>query len=144
MCHLPLPLTLCPVPCLSPTSLFTFPQVCLFDLDYGLPVQVRDTALGIEKEDVPQSDVGKEFQLNEQIKKGETDSSFSGSRPNDILLQLQRTGPYYKVRVGVWVCQQQQQDHGNVRSSLIDSSGASGSRQGSRQQQHQRGTGRCA
>jgi pre-mRNA-splicing factor RBM22/SLT11 len=94
--------------------LFTFPQVCLFDLDYGLPVQVRDTALGIEKEDVPQSDVGKEFQLNEQIKKGETDSSYSGSRPNDILLQLQRTGPYYKVRAGVWVCQQQQQDHGSV------------------------------
>lgn len=72
-------------------------QVCLFDLDYGLPVQVRDTALGIEKEDIPESDVGKEFQLNERIQQGETDSSFGGARPNDMLLQLQRTTPYYKV-----------------------------------------------
>lgn len=75
-------------------------QVCLFDLDYGLPVQVRDTALGIEKEDIPESDVGKEFQLNEQIQRGETESSFGGgkSAANDMLMQLQRTSPYYKVR----------------------------------------------
>eukprot|EP00775_Hariotina_reticulata_P006556 gene6556-6784_t len=71
-------------------------QVCLFDLDYGLPVQVRDTALGIEKEDIPESDVGKEFQLNEQIQKGQMESSFGSSRPSDMLLQLQRTTPYYK------------------------------------------------
>jgi pre-mRNA-splicing factor RBM22/SLT11 len=75
-------------------------QVCLFDLDYGLPVQVRDTALGIEKEEIPESDVGKEFQLNERIQQGETESSYNQSRPNDILLQLQRTTPYYKVRIG--------------------------------------------
>jgi hypothetical protein len=42
--------------------------VCLFDLDYGLPVQVRDTALGIEKDEIPESAVGKEFQLNEQAR----------------------------------------------------------------------------
>ena len=72
-------------------------QVCLFDLDYGLPVQVRDTALGIEKEEIPESDVGKEFQLNERIQQGETESSYNQARPNDILLQLQRTTPYYKV-----------------------------------------------
>jgi pre-mRNA-splicing factor RBM22/SLT11 len=74
-------------------------QVCLFDLDYGLPVQVRDTALGIEKEEIPESDVGKEFQLNEQIQKGQMESSFGSSRPSDMLLQLQRTSPYYKVCV---------------------------------------------
>jgi hypothetical protein len=73
-------------------------QVCLFDLDYGLPVQVRDTALGIEKEDIPESDVGKEFQLNEQIQRGQTESAFGGGgRPNDMLQQLARTTPYYKV-----------------------------------------------
>ncbi|KAF8060585.1 zinc finger CCCH domain-containing protein 40 [Scenedesmus sp. PABB004] len=75
-------------------------QVCLFDLDYGLPVQVRDTALGIEREDIPESDVGKEFQLNEQIARGQTESSFGdGGRAgpsNDMLMRLQRTSPYYK------------------------------------------------
>jgi hypothetical protein len=76
-------------------------QVCLFDLDYGLPVQVRDTALGIEKEDIPESDVGKEFQLNEQIQRGQTESAFGGGgRPNDMLQQLARTTPYYKVSSG--------------------------------------------
>jgi pre-mRNA-splicing factor RBM22/SLT11 len=75
--------------------------VCLFDLDYGLPVQVRDTALGIEKEDIPESDVGKEFQLNEQIQRGQTESAFGGGgRPNDMLQQLARTTPYYKVCLG--------------------------------------------
>jgi pre-mRNA-splicing factor RBM22/SLT11 len=88
--------------------------VCLFDLDYGLPVQVRDTALGIEKEEIPESDVGKEFQLNEQIQRGQTESAFGGGgRPNDLLQQLARTTPYYKVRgrqirqwcaVGLYVC----------------------------------------
>lgn len=79
--------------------MFRFLQVCLFDLDYGLPVQVRDTALGIEKEDIPESDVGKEFQLNEQIQRGETESSFGGgtAAASDMLMQLQRTTPYYKV-----------------------------------------------
>uniref|UniRef100_A0A383VKM8 Uncharacterized protein n=1 Tax=Tetradesmus obliquus TaxID=3088 RepID=A0A383VKM8_TETOB len=75
-------------------------QVCLFDLDYGLPVQVRDTALGIEKEEIPESDVGKEFQLQEQISKGQTESSFGGGAgggaASDMLLRLQRTAPYYK------------------------------------------------
>jgi pre-mRNA-splicing factor RBM22/SLT11 len=74
--------------------------VCLFDLDYGLPVQVRDTALGIEKEEIPESEVGKEFQLQEQINKGQTESSFGGGggAASDMLLRLQRTAPYYKVR----------------------------------------------
>jgi hypothetical protein len=76
-------------------------QVCLFDLDYGLPVQVRDTALGIEKEEIPESEVGKEFQLQEQINKGQTESSFGGGSgaASDMLLRLQRTAPYYKVCV---------------------------------------------
>ena len=35
-------------------------QTCLFDLEYGLPVQVRDHAEGV-KDNLPQSDVNKEY-----------------------------------------------------------------------------------
>ena len=35
-------------------------QTCLFDLEYGLPVQVRDQAEGM-KDQLPQSDVNKEY-----------------------------------------------------------------------------------
>ena len=38
-------------------------QVCLLDLDYGLPVQVRDQALGKQDEGLPESDPGKEYAL---------------------------------------------------------------------------------
>mmetsp|Transcript_8828 Transcript_8828/g.23757 ORF Transcript_8828/g.23757 Transcript_8828/m.23757 type:complete len:581 (-) Transcript_8828:638-2380(-) len=71
-------------------------QVCLLDLEYNLPVQVRDQALGMSNEDEPQSDVGKEFQLHQRVKEGENGSSFSESKPSDLLLRLQRTTPYYK------------------------------------------------
>ena len=37
-------------------------QVCLLDLEYGLPVQVRDTALSIDSNDaIPKSDVNREY-----------------------------------------------------------------------------------
>ena len=36
-------------------------QCCILDLDTGLPVQVRDAALGVESNPIPQSDVGKEY-----------------------------------------------------------------------------------
>lgn len=67
------------------------------DLEYNLPVQVRDQALGLTNDDEPQSDVGKEFQLHQRVKEGETESSFSDTKPSDLLLRLQRTTPYYKV-----------------------------------------------
>ena len=45
-------------------------QVCLLDLEYGLPVQVRDTALGINtSESIPKSDVNREFFAEEQDRK---------------------------------------------------------------------------
>lgn len=72
-------------------------QVCLLDLEYGLPVQVRDQALGIANDDEPESQVGKEFQLQKSIEEGNTSSSFAQSRPNELLARLQRTQPYYKV-----------------------------------------------
>jgi pre-mRNA-splicing factor RBM22/SLT11 len=45
-------------------------QVCLLDLEYGLPVQVRDTALGINTSDaIPKSDVNREYFAEEQDRK---------------------------------------------------------------------------
>jgi pre-mRNA-splicing factor RBM22/SLT11 len=35
-------------------------QTCLLDLQFGLPVQVRDTALGMQNE-APSSDVNREY-----------------------------------------------------------------------------------
>ncbi len=35
-------------------------QTCLLDLEFGLPVQVRDSALGLE-DNAPRSDVNKEY-----------------------------------------------------------------------------------
>ena len=52
-------------------------QVCLLDLEYGIPVQARDTALGIEDESLPESDVGKEFKLKEMENAGLLESSYS-------------------------------------------------------------------
>jgi pre-mRNA-splicing factor RBM22/SLT11 len=73
-------------------------QVCLFDLDYGLPVQVRDQALGMQDESLPDSAVGKEFALQRMTAEGEFDESkFNAQAPNDLLQRLARTGPYYKV-----------------------------------------------
>ncbi|CAH2038673.1 unnamed protein product [Thlaspi arvense] len=76
-------------------------QVCLLDLEYGLPVQVRDTALNISThESIPKSDVNREFFAEEHDRKTRAgldyESSFGKMRPNDTILKLQRTTPYYK------------------------------------------------
>ena len=42
--------------------------MCLLDLDYNLPVQVRDYALGLDNEDEPSSGVGKEYALQRKVK----------------------------------------------------------------------------
>lgn len=45
-------------------------QVCLLDLEYGLPVQVRDTALSINSNDtIPKSDVNREYFAEEHDRK---------------------------------------------------------------------------
>ncbi|XP_062084871.1 zinc finger CCCH domain-containing protein 40-like [Humulus lupulus] len=76
-------------------------QVCLLDLEYGLPVQVRDTALSINSnEAIPKSDVNREFFAEEHDRKARAgldyESSYGKVRPNDTILKLQRTTPYYK------------------------------------------------
>ena len=77
-------------------------QVCLLDLDYNLPVQVRDSALGKELEDLPQSDANKEYVLDRLAADGELDAAFTKQQANDTILRLQRTTPYYKV--GLVLC----------------------------------------
>ncbi|KAF5181188.1 Pre-mrna-splicing factor rbm22 [Thalictrum thalictroides] len=76
-------------------------QVCLLDLEYGLPVQVRDTALAINSNDsIPRSDVNREYFAEEHDRRARAgidyESSFGKARPNDTILKLQRTTPYYK------------------------------------------------
>ncbi|EEC80099.1 hypothetical protein OsI_21840 [Oryza sativa Indica Group] len=76
-------------------------QVCLLDLEYGLPVQVRDTALAINSNDaIPRSDVNREYFAEEHDRKARAgidyDSSHGKAQPNDTILKLQRTAPYYK------------------------------------------------
>ncbi|KAG0479737.1 hypothetical protein HPP92_010595 [Vanilla planifolia] len=76
-------------------------QVCLLDLEYGLPVQVRDTALAINTHDaIPKSDVNREYFAEEHDRRARAgidyESSFGKMRPNDTILKLQRTAPYYK------------------------------------------------
>ncbi|KAL5718625.1 hypothetical protein ACHQM5_011507 [Ranunculus cassubicifolius] len=76
-------------------------QVCVLDLEYGLPVQVRDTAMGITCDDsvIPKSDVNREYFAEEherREKDGFRNESFYGKeQPNDTILKLQRTAPYY-------------------------------------------------
>ncbi|KAL4239272.1 RNA binding motif protein 22 [Mactra antiquata] len=77
-------------------------QTCLLDLEYGLPVQVRDAALKIQ-DNMPKSDVNKEYyQQNMEkemsINEGVNPAGALGKAmaPSDMLLKLARTTPYYK------------------------------------------------
>ncbi|XP_035830609.1 zinc finger CCCH domain-containing protein 40-like [Helianthus annuus] len=76
-------------------------QVCLLDLEYGLPVQVHDTALSINSNDsISKSDVNREFFAEEHDRRARAgldyESSYGKERPNDTILKLQRITPYYK------------------------------------------------
>jgi len=78
-------------------------QVCLFDLEYGLPVEVRDRALAMSGQattELAQSDVGREYQLKQMEQDGTLDSNestFKARGPgHDLLMKLARTAPYYR------------------------------------------------
>ena len=72
-------------------------QVCLLDLDYNLPVQVRDQALGMQDEGLPESAAGKEYALKRMADEGELDRSrFNAPAASDLLQKLARPAPYYK------------------------------------------------
>ncbi len=92
-------------------------QTCLLDLVYGLPTQVRDTALGIESE-APTSEINREYYAqNMETKVGGSETGtrallliagqLEGSKSlldvdksagagKEMLKQLARTDPYYK------------------------------------------------
>lgn len=88
--------------CQTCSKLKNICQTCLLDLEYGLPVQTRDYALGV-KDNVPKSDVNKEFYTqNIERELANTDGTVAiggvgkAQAPNDLLLRLARTQPYYK------------------------------------------------
>ncbi|KAH0883564.1 hypothetical protein HID58_059660 [Brassica napus] len=71
------------------------------DLEYGLPVQVRDTALNIGNHNsIPKSDVNRELFAEEHDQRTRAgldyESSFGKIRPNDTIGIIQRTTPHYK------------------------------------------------
>jgi len=75
-------------------------QTCLFDLEYGLPVQVRDKYLeemGGEAVVMPKSRVGRDYALAEAQKAGENgDLPYGKSAAHPMLQRLARMTPYYK------------------------------------------------
>ncbi|THU87251.1 pre-mRNA-splicing factor SLT11 [Dendrothele bispora CBS 962.96] len=75
-------------------------QTCLLDLEYGLPTQVRDTALGYQSE-APTSDINREYYAQNMESKLEgnksaLDTGKAASAGKEMLKQLARTDPYYK------------------------------------------------
>jgi len=79
-------------------------QTCLLDLEYGLPIQVRDQALQV-KDNMAKSDVNKEYFIqNAERQLGPTDHGVGGvgggagksQAPSDLLMKLARTTPYYR------------------------------------------------
>lgn len=73
-------------------------QVCMLDLEYNLPVQIRDLAMNRKKTILPQSDIGKNIAINKLISAGPYDNvpGHSLDPPDDILMKLVRTEAHYK------------------------------------------------
>ncbi|TMW62883.1 hypothetical protein Poli38472_005501 [Pythium oligandrum] len=79
-------------------------QTCVLDLQYNLPVQVRDSFLATEEErdhvNVPESDANREWfaqQHNRMLEQEGAVSAYGKITGNhSALLQLARTEPYYK------------------------------------------------
>ncbi|KAI9321498.1 hypothetical protein BX666DRAFT_1850720 [Dichotomocladium elegans] len=75
-------------------------QTCVLDLQYGIPVQVRDEALNRHSE-APNTDVNRQYYAQNIAGKTEDEkSSYDPGKLNpssrDILRRLARTEPYYK------------------------------------------------
>lgn len=78
-------------------------QTCLLDLEYGLPTQVRDKALGL-MEQMPESDVGKEYytqNLEKQLANSDGcnpigELARTNTKGHELLMKLARTTPHYK------------------------------------------------
>jgi pre-mRNA-splicing factor RBM22/SLT11 len=73
-------------------------QTCLLDLEFGLPVQVRDSQMP-ETERIPLSDVNREYmadQAERQIAQGTLQYNKLTSQVSEQLKKLARSEPYYK------------------------------------------------
>ncbi|GAB5355359.1 hypothetical protein AAMO2058_000199100 [Amorphochlora amoebiformis] len=76
-------------------------QTCVLDLQYGLPVQVRDTAMEQhEREGMPVTQVNREYLQEVAENSLDADGSIQSyqkfTRPSLLLQRLQRRAPYYK------------------------------------------------
>lgn len=75
-------------------------QTCLFDLEFGLPVQVRDKYMeeqGQSKLSLPSSRVGRDYQLQEMQKQADGgDLPYGKVGAHPMLQRLARMTPYYK------------------------------------------------
>eukprot|EP00164_Ancoracysta_twista_P011243 GFYU01017271.1.p1 GENE.GFYU01017271.1~~GFYU01017271.1.p1 ORF type:complete len:384 (+),score=78.57 GFYU01017271.1:175-1326(+) len=72
-------------------------QTCLLDLQFSLPVQVRDTLMNAQAS-VPKSGVNREYfaeNSERQLAAGDV-SAYGKAAPNMELLRMARTEPYYK------------------------------------------------
>ncbi|XP_064390745.1 pre-mRNA-splicing factor RBM22-like [Halichondria panicea] len=88
--------------CQSCAQLKNVCQTCLLDLEYGLPVQARDSVLNVT-DTLPKSDVGREYYLQNMEQKiaesGRTEpGGGEGKASNDLLLKMSRTRPYYMYK----------------------------------------------
>ncbi|KAJ8651739.1 hypothetical protein O0I10_012686 [Lichtheimia ornata] len=75
-------------------------QTCVLDLQYGLPVQVRDEALNIHSE-APNSDVNRQYYAQNIAGKGEDEKNMYDpnkltASSREVLQRLARSEPYYK------------------------------------------------
>ncbi|KAI9352278.1 putative RNA-binding protein [Zopfochytrium polystomum] len=75
-------------------------QTCVLDLEYGLPVQVRDSVLNVE-DSVPRSDVNREYFVQKvEGQLGATDTLVNYGKATSIaketLKKMARVEPYYK------------------------------------------------
>jgi len=77
-------------------------QTCMLDLEYGLPVQVRDQALAIN-ENMPRSSVNKEyFNHQAELMLADTDGTVAFGQlgkitsKNEMLSKMARKAPYYR------------------------------------------------
>lgn len=77
-------------------------QTCLLDLQYGLPVQVRDASLAAgdrQRTVVPQSDGTREYaaaQSERTIATGQIDAIYAAPNVNNVAEKAKRVGPKYE------------------------------------------------
>jgi len=90
------------VVCQSCSRMKNVCQTCLFDLEYGLPVQVRDKYLeemGQAKMEMPTSRVNRDFAIQEAHRAGEGAHAalpYGKVAAHPMLQRLARMTPYYK------------------------------------------------